>query len=354
MILEWWQALLLGALQGATEFLPISSSGHLVLVPYLVGWTGPGLAFDAAVHGGTLGALVAAFRTELAAMARSLAGARDPDARLARRLALLVLAGTAPLVAVWLAAAGLVERSFTSEPVAATGLLATGAVLYGGERWRARRRADPQAASVNPTAGEAATWPGDWIGGEPQEPPEGADRAGEGDGGAEDRAGEGDGGAEDRAAAAAGAMEVGADDDDPRGATLDELTLGGAVLVGLGQAVAVLPGVSRSGTTIIAGVVTGLTREAAARFAFLLGLPALGGATVLSAADFAAEGAGALGWPALAGAVAVAFVAGLAAIRWLLRLVARASLNGFAVYCAAAGVAGWLAVLMLGAGAGDV
>lgn len=336
MTLEWWQALLLGALQGGTEFLPVSSSGHLVFAPFLLAWSAPGLAFDAAVHGGTAGALVAAFRSELAAMVRGLVGGGGVDARLARRLAGLLVVGTLPLVAVALAASEVVGTAFGSPPAAATGFLATAAILLGGERWRSQRVA--RAAHTSDRAADADT---------PVGPNDGIDgRAGEA---ADARSSSEAREATDAVAPpSADVIGLGTDAEDPRGVGLDGLTLRVALLIGVSQAVAVLPGVSRSGTTIMAGVVCGLTREAATRFAFLLALPALGGAVALSAVDLAAEGAGTLGWPALAGAVGVSLVTGLAAIRWLLRLVARTRLSGFAVYCAAAGVAGWLAVLTLG------
>lgn len=342
MTLAWWQALLLGAVQGATEFLPVSSSGHLVFAPFLLAWEAPGLAFDAAVHGGTAGALIAVFRSELAAMVRGLVGAGDVDARLARRVAVLLVVATLPLVAIALGASEVVGTAFGSPPAAATGFLATAAILLGGERWRSRRVARAARTSEHAADANARVWQGNWVGG----------RVGE----AAEPSASSEGGetADAVATPSADAFGLGVDVDDPHGAGLDGLTLRAALLIGLSQAVAVLPGVSRSGTTIMAGVVCGLTREAATRFAFLLALPALGGAVVLSAADFATEGTGELGWPALVGAVLVSLVTGLAAIRWLLRLVARARLSGFAVYCAAAGIAGWLAVLMLGSGLGDV
>lgn len=332
MTLEWWQALLLGALQGGTEFLPVSSSGHLVFAPYLLAWSAPGLAFDAAVHGGTAGALIAAFRSELWAMVRGLFGG-GVDARLARRLAGLLVVATLPLVVVALAASEVVGTAFGSPPAAATGFLATAAILLGGERWRSRRvaRAASAPRSTDPPAGS-----GDGLGGHGGEPADARSSS------------EARETPDAVASPPAAAIGLGTDAEDPHGAGLDGLTVRAAVLIGVSQAVAVLPGVSRSGTTIMAGVACGLTREAATRFAFLLALPALGGAVALSAVDLAAEGAGTLGWPALLGAVGVSLVTGLAAIRWLLRLVARTRLSGFAIYCAAAGTAGWLAVLVLG------
>lgn len=341
MTLAWWQALLLGALQGGTEFLPVSSSGHLVFAPYLLAWSAPGLAFDAAVHGGTAGALIAAFRSELSAMVRGLVGGGGVDARLARRLAALLVVGTLPLVMVAVAASEVVGTAFGSPPAAATGFLATAAILFGGERWRSRRVARAASTPARPT--DAPVRPGDGAGERADDTAETAD----GPASSEPR--------ETTDAAArppADVIGLGTDAEDPHGVGLDGLTVRAALLIGVCQAVAVLPGVSRSGTTIMAGVACGLTREAATRFAFLLALPALAGAVVLSAVDLAAEGAGTLGWPALVGAIGVSLVTGLAAIRWLLRLVARARLNGFAVYCAAAGVAGWFAVLILGTGLG--
>jgi len=336
MTLEWWQALILGAVQGLTEFLPVSSSGHLGLAPALLGWPDdPGLVFDALVHGGTAGALVVVFRRELQAMAQGLAGRRDHDARLARRLAGLVVVGTVPLVVVGLTLRGAVEAAFVDAPAAATGLLATAVILLAGERWRSRRAAQAPRPSFDdadtntPVGSDHAM--GDWaVANGPHDGPRHRDTHKE--------------------PAGSAAIAVGVDADDPRGSTLDRLTPLAALLIGVGQAVAVLPGISRSGTTIMTGVITGLTREAATRFAFLLALPALGGAVVLSALEMVTEGTGTVGWVGLAGAVAVAFVTALIAIRWLLRLVARAPLSGFAVYCAAAGVAGWLSIVLLAGG----
>lgn len=335
MSLEWWQALILGAVQGLTEFLPVSSSGHLVLVPDMLAWPSPGLIFDALVHGGTAGALVVVFRRELMAMARGLAGRGGADGRTARRLLGLMVIGTLPVVVVGLTLRGPVEAAFQASPAAATGLFGTAVILVAGERWRTRRVARAQIEDA--PAGAAAS-AGDGEGDRRPDPSEGPDPPHAQPAGA------------GSPATLPGSLQLGSDPGDPRGTTLDGLTPVAALLIGAGQALAVLPGISRSGTTIMAGVVTGLTREAATRFAFLLALPALAGAVVLSAAEVAVEGAGELGWAGLAAAVVVAFITGMIAIRWLLRLVARTPLTGFAGYCVAAGVVGWLSVLMLGTG----
>jgi undecaprenyl-diphosphatase len=119
------------------------------------------------------------------------------------------------------------------------------------------------------------------------------------------------------------------------------------LIVGVGQCFALFPGVSRSGTTIATGMGAGLTRPAATRFSFLLALPALVGATIVSVPDLAA-GNPVFGAPAIAGGILAAFGAGYLAIRWLLALVARDRLTGFAVYCVVVGVASLIA-LSLGA-----
>lgn len=123
---------------------------------------------------------------------------------------------------------------------------------------------------------------------------------------------------------------------DDRG--LDGVTLRDALIVGLFQAAAPLPGISRSGSTIFGGLLAGLSRDAAARFSFLIAIPAIGGATVLYAKDlWRGSGEGTAAGPLIAGA-AVAFAVGALSLRWLLRLVNRRKLWPFAAYCALVGV----------------
>lgn len=133
-----FQALILGIVQGATEFLPISSSGHLVLVPWLLGWEDPGLAFDAFLHLGTLVAVLAYFRHDLWRLAlawissvreRSLS---DPQAR----LAWLIILGTLPAVVMGFTLEGLFERLFAAPLWVSIFLLVTGLLLFLGERVR--------------------------------------------------------------------------------------------------------------------------------------------------------------------------------------------------------------------------
>lgn len=302
---------MLGIVQGLTEFVPVSSSGHLVLVPYVAGWQPPGLAFDVALHLGTAGAIMLYFRRELAAMAGGiLRGGATPDGRLYRRLALLLAAASVPVAVVGLLFKDFFEETFATPPVAAALLFATAAILVGGERWRARRvrRARAGAAATGGARQRGAAVP-------PA-------------GGAETPSG----------------LPLGGDPEDAAGRTLDRVGLREALLVGAAQCLALFPGVSRSGATIMAGVGAGLTRQAATRFSFLLALPALAGASVLSLPDLAEPGIFG-GWE-IAGGVLAAFVSSYLAIAFLVALVSRQRLSVFAAYCAVAGTVGLGASLL--------
>lgn len=322
MLSTWLQALVLGLVQGATEFIPVSSSGHLVLVPYLFGWEPPGLAFDVALHLGTAAAIVLYFRAELAAMVRGFVRPdADPDGRLYRRLGLLIVLATVPVAVVGLAAKDTVEQIF-AVPQAAAGLLfGTAAILLAGEGWRSRRTraAEAQLAAASEDEAQHRVWAGDWVGAD--------------------------------AAAARGdeeehALPLGEDPGDPAGRTLPEIGVREALVVGVAQVLALLPGISRAGTTITAGMFAGMTRQASTRFAFLLALPALVGAGVVSAPDLAEPGI--FGPGDIVIGVVAAFVASYLAIRFLVAFVATERLTGFAKYCIAVGVIGLLGFVMLG------
>jgi undecaprenyl-diphosphatase len=240
----------LGLVQGLTEFLPVSSSGHLVVVPAVFGWDQPSLTFDLVLHVGTLVAVVVYFRSDLWTMARALVG-RGLDAPAGRRLAGLVALATVPAALIGLAFEDSFERLF-EEPAWAVGFwLVTAALLLGSER-----------------AGE------------------GAPRRG-----------------------------------------LDARV---AVVIGLAQAAAIVPGISRSGATIGAGLVLGLSREDAARFSFLLSIPAIAGAALTQVPDVA-SGQFDLTGSVVAG-FAVAAVSGYAAVAGLLRFVRTRSLLPFSLY----------------------
>ena len=248
------QAMVLGAIQGFTEFLPISSSAHLYVVPTLLRWPYAGLAFDVALHWGTLLALIAAFWSEWMALARS-PFSSDPAIRNAGRLMLgkLVVA-TVPAAAIGLALESAAETWLRSLPLQATMLVVFGFLLWWVDRIR------PSSAAV---AGDPLRLPG-WT---------------------------------------------------------------TCFWVGCAQALALVPGVSRSGVTLTAGRALGVGRVEAARLAFLLATPITFGAGLLELRKLSSD----VPVMALALGVTTAAVTGFLAIRGLLRWLGRA---GFAVFFA--------------------
>jgi undecaprenyl-diphosphatase len=258
-----WRAVALGILQGATEFLPVSSSGHLVLVPWALGWPKASLLFDTVVHLGTCVAVVLYFWRDLVALLqgawRGLTGhRRGPE----DDLGWLLVLSAVPGAVIGYLFEDLFESLFAQPPYAAGFLLVTGALLLISARLGRRERAM-----------DTVRWPD-------------------------------------------------------------------ALWLGLAQAAAIAPGISRSGATMSAGLLRGLDREASARFAFLMSVPIILGAAVLqiTKAFGATNSQGSL--TELALGFAAAAVSGLLAIRLLMRLVRRHSLRPFAYYCAAAGLAG--------------
>lgn len=316
---NWLQSLILGIVQGVTEFVPVSSSGHLVLLPYLAGWETPGLAFDVALHMGTALAVLLYFRRELWGMATAVVRrGDDPESALYRRLLVLLIVGSVPVALTGLFLKPLFEDAFESPLLVSAFLVVTAVVLTAGERVRARR-----VGAVTPAqeTGEnrARVWEGDWHGNAEEvtvlEP--------------------------------AADVATGRDPSDPHGVDLQRLGMRHALIVGAGQALALFPGLSRSGTTITAGLFAGMTRAAATRFSFLLSLPALIGAGLVSLPDLGEEAARFSTGDILVG-VAAAFVAGYATVAWLVRLVARERLTVFVRYLLAAAVIGVFGYLMNG------
>ena len=276
------QAILLGALQGLTEFIPVSSSGHLALLPPLFGVPSPPLAFGVAVHAGTLASACAYYWRDIGAalggLGRLCSGALSGRGRQLlkddkwARLAVLVLVGTLPTVVIALVFEHPVKKLFQS-PVAAAGLLlVTGTVLVVADRL-ARRRAE----------------------------------------------GGGD--------------------------TEADTPLAKAIAVGVAQGIAILPGISRSGSCIATGLATGLERRFSVKFAFLLMIPAVLGAAVLEGKDLVNGALDATTvHAALVGAVVAAF-AGLLAIWATIRVVSGGKLWVFGVYCLVLGAVGLVLLL---------
>lgn len=254
-------AILLGVVQGLTEFIPISSDGHLVLVPWALGLQTPTLAFSVALHIGTLVGVVAALRPELRLVLRTLTGWRSA-AEPHRLLVKLLLIGSIPAGIVGILGKDLVGG--LQRPVAAAAfLMVTGFLLTSTESKLEETGDEPRRTSV--------TIPDGWK-------------------------------------------------------------------MGLAQAFAILPGVSRSGLTIAIGMRSGLSREAAARFSFLMSVPVIAGAVLVEAPDAVEQGA--FGSEALPFAIGilVAAASGFWALRWFLGIIGRIGLRPFGRYCWIAGM----------------
>jgi undecaprenyl-diphosphatase len=245
-----WQAAVLGLVQGLTEFLPISSSGHLELFRQILGWRGFDLAFDVALHWGTLLAVLVYFRKDWLELVRGVtAGIRERRANTQTALAAKLIVGSIPAAVAGVLIEDLAETVFRSPWVIVTMLAVVGVMLLVADR------------SARP--GPADQIPG-WR------------------------------------------------------ATL---------IIGMAQAVALVPGTSRSGITMLAGISTGLSRASAARFSFLLAAPIIFGAGLFKLGD-------ALQSPVLPLAVGfvTAALSGGVAIAFLLRYLTRGSFAPFAFY----------------------
>ena len=329
------RAILLGIVQGITEFLPISSSAHLSIVPRLLGYSTPTLAFEVLLHFGTLAAVAAYFARDLWAFVLCLVapGRLGPEEAATRRrlLGLLALASL-PAAAVGFLLQDWADQQ-TARPLrASVWLVLTTVIMIAAELYdRARRsRGGPEGGEAAPagvwTAGDARS------GGRLGSPSGGPGGAGSGSGV------RGEGGAGDVRGAGrvhGGGGPVSAERE------LDRLPVAKATGIGLGQALALVPGTSRSGITISVGLFEGVSREAAARFSFLLSIPAILGAGILKLDDLT----GATETPAqlVAGTLAAA-ISGFLAVSFLIRLLRTRTLWPFIWYRL---VAGGLFVLLL-------
>ncbi|MEZ6059485.1 MAG: undecaprenyl-diphosphate phosphatase [Planctomycetaceae bacterium] len=254
--MEYVHTIILGLIQGVAEFLPISSSGHLVIAGALLdsysttSLPKEGALLEIALHFGTLLSILVVYRNDLWQVLKDF-----------RTLAMIVIA-TIPVGFAGLLLKDHVDEIFSKPLLAGVALLFTAAFLLIG-KWLQNRKA-----------------------------------------------------------------------------AVDRMSTGSAIAIGLFQAVAIIPGISRSGSTIAAGLACGLKRADAARFSFLIAIPAIGGASVVKMKDFV-TGEATLGgnlWPVVAGTV-VAFVVGIVALKWLIRLVVADRLHWFAMYCIIAGLA---------------
>jgi undecaprenyl-diphosphatase len=267
-----FEAVVLGIVQGLTEFLPISSSAHLRIIGAAFGWPDPGAAYTAIIQIGTELAVLVYFARDIGrivvAWLLSLGGRRkgDPDAR----LGWLIILGSIPIVVLGLVFQHRIETTFRDLRIVAIALAGFSLVLY-------------------------------W-----------ADRVG------------------------------------VKKGQLKDLTAGDGVLFGLAQSLALIPGVSRSGGTITAGLFIGYTREAAARYSFLLAVPAVLGSGLYEAYDaLKGGGAHAVDWQPTIVATVISFAVGLSVIAWLLRYLTRGSFTPFVVYRVLVGL---LVLGLVGAG----
>jgi undecaprenyl-diphosphatase len=268
------QAVIMGIVQGLTEFLPISSSGHLLVLPFLFGWTDPfitSLAFSVMLHIGTLVALLVYFRTDwfrlvpagfAAVRDRSFRG--DPD----RRLAWLLVAATIPAAIAGYLLNDLIETAFRDVGLVALTLVGGAVILWLADRWGGRTKG------------------------------------------------------------------------------VDDVTFPVAVTIGAAQALALVPGISRSGISISAARFAGLDREAAARFSFLMATPITAGAAIFEIRKLATgEGGVDVSVGPLIAGMLTAFASGMIAIGFLLRYLRTRSLTIFVIYrlgLAAVVIVAWL------------
>ena len=243
------QAVLLALLQGVVEFLPISSSGHLILVPALLGWPYQGLAFDIAVHLGTLAAVIAYFRRDLRAIVTAMARGAGAESRLGWS----VIIASIPVALAGLLFSGTIETELRSAGIVAAATGGFGVLLWLADRYKRQRFSE------------------------------------------------------------------------------SELRLLPVIIIGLCQVLSLIPGTSRSGVTMTAGLALGLTRTAASRFSFLLAIPVLAMASAWQLWQFAVT-TEPVPWTTLGVATAVSAVTAYSVIAVFLRIIERIGFWAFAVY----------------------
>lgn len=265
--MSWFESLILGLVQGLTEFLPISSSAHLRLTAAFAGWDDPGAAFTAITQIGTETAVLIYFRKDIAriisAWSRSLADKtmrQDHDAR----MGWLVIIGSIPIGVLGVTFKDQIEGPFRDLRITATTLIVMGIILGVADRLAAREEA----------------------GGKHRVPKERK--------------------------------------------SLQELTVRDGLIYGLCQAMALIPGVSRSGATISGGLLMSYSREAAARYSFLLAIPAVLASGLFELKD-ASEG-GHVSWGPTIFATVVAFFVGYAVIAWFMKFISTKSFMPFVYY----------------------
>lgn len=252
---EILKLILLGTIQGITEFLPISSSGHLVITKTFLALPSEGVLLEVALHGGTLLAIFVYYRERLWGTIRGVV-TRDPDSV---RLAILIVVATLPTVVVYVAARDVLDRAYQSPVAAATALCVTGIVLLLPVRSR-------------PAASEGVP------------------------------------------------------------------SLAAAFLIGVAQAVAVMPGISRSGSTIVTARHLGVAPGAAAEFSFLMAVPVLSGAMLLELPKLRDAASAAVSPAGLVVGIVTSAVVGYVSLVLLIKLLRKGTFWVFGVYCLIVGL----------------
>ena len=250
----WLEAIILGVIQGLTEFLPISSSAHVLIASQLFGWQDPGAAFTAVIQIGTEAAVLLYFRRDLLRIARSWACALGSRRRSTpeSRLGWFIIVGTIPIVVLGVTFAQQIETAARNLWLVAVVLIVFGLLLGVVDRIGSKVRG------------------------------------------------------------------------------LDTMRTRDGIVLGFGQALALIPGVSRSGATITTGLALGFSREAATRYSFLLAIPAVLGAGFYEATKIGSDST--VAWGPTLVATAISFTVGYAVISWLLRYISTHSFLPFVVY----------------------
>ncbi|MFQ6678167.1 MAG: undecaprenyl-diphosphate phosphatase [Fidelibacterota bacterium] len=239
-------ALILGTLQGLTEFLPISSSGHLVIGQHILGLSLPGNIFEVIVHLGTLCSVLLVFKNEILELIFNISLKKN------RKLISAIIIGTIPAVIVGLVFKENIRSIFDNISTVSFSLILTGAWLIMTKLAENKNR---------------------------------------------------------------------------------QLNIKSGLLIGCIQAVAIIPGISRSGTTIGMAMFLGISPQTAAKFSFLLAVPAIAGAGLLSALDIESTAIPELSYSVILSAFVSSFLVGWASLRWLLRLISKGKFHWFGVYC---------------------
>jgi undecaprenyl-diphosphatase len=270
----WFEGIVLGLVQGLTEFLPISSSAHLRIAAALSGWPDPGAAFTAVTQIGTESAVLLFFRRDIGRIVRAWVPSvfqaearKNPDAR----VGWLVILGTIPIGLLGAAFKDTVEGPFRDLRLIATTLVVIGLVIGFADWYAVAASRRGRHASVR------------------------------------------------------------------RRKTIEDLNTRDGLIYGAAQSLALVPGVSRSGATISGGLLLGYSREAAARYSFLLAIPAVLASGLFELLSIGKDGSTAAWGPTIA-ATLIAFVTGYAAIAWFLRFISTRSFAPFVIYRVALGL----------------